>query len=139
MSVARGYLQSVFPFWSPVSPPLTSLYLASCLSTLCLSSRLVTPSRSHRNEYRREGFLARGTDVLMRDFTFLARNANRRIHFCAFRRAAPFLPSIKTLASPPNVSRLVTRENLDLIFFFLSWHLVVTLREYFYNFSNTSI
>lgn len=29
LSVARGYLQSVFPFWSPVSPSLTSLCLAS--------------------------------------------------------------------------------------------------------------
>lgn len=117
LSVARGYLQSVFLFWFPLSPRFASPYLELPL----LSSRLVTPSRSHRNGYERERErgLSRSRQTLMRDFTFLARNTNRRIHFCVFRRAAYFLPSIKILV-PSDISWLVTvvtRENPDLIFF----------------------
>lgn len=93
LSVARGYLQSAFLFWTPASLRLASPRHASPLLS---SPRVSSRPRDLTEISIWERALSLAADSLMRDFIFLARNASR-MHFCAFRRAAPFLPSVKTL------------------------------------------
>lgn len=57
LSVARGYLQSVFPFWSPVSPHLTSprfaLPLLASRHALEISPKWVYERGLSRSRHRR--------------------------------------------------------------------------------------
>lgn len=73
LSAARGYLQSVLFFFVSFRGGLTS--------------RLVTPSRSHRNEYTRGSFLACGRIVwrVPKDFSLLSRNACNANHWICLR------------------------------------------------------
>ena len=119
-----------FSFLIPglTSPHLTSPRLASPLlaSPRLASPRLASPCFASRHALEISpkwvyewglSFSLTAETSLWETLLFSARNANRRIHFCAFRRAAPFLSSIKTLASSECLSTCYSRENLDLIFF----------------------
>ena len=102
-----GTCNQFFFFGPPASPHLASPRFTG----LRVSSRPHEISPKWIYE-RGLSFTLTAETSLRETSLFSARNAGRRIHFCAFRRAAPFLSSIKTLASFGGVFRLVTRVRI---------------------------
>jgi len=96
------------------SPRLASPRLASPrLASPHRASRLVTPSRSHQNEYMSEGFLSRLRQRRPYERLYFSPHATPTVEYIFAHFDARRLSSLQLRHSPPpNVFQLVTRVRI---------------------------